>query len=124
MLTKALSILTALGLVSSLILGNLWLGSRDEVVALELDKKGLESQLIDASKQYQELESRKSIDDEVKVEQEEKLVVIEEKETKQIAAIDNIKKECTGEVNEKDTVAGIDDSLPPELTSVLSEVHL
>lgn len=124
MITKALAILTALGLVSSLVLGKLWLGTRGELIALEIANKAAISQLEVANKQYDELINRESINEGVEVEKEQKLVVIEQKKDKVIEAIDKLPRKCTGEKNEKDNVAGVDDLLPPELTGLLSEVHL
>lgn len=124
MITKALAILTALGLVSSLILGKLWLGTRDDVIALEIANKAVISQLEVANKQYVELINRESISEDVEVEKEQKLVVIEEKKDKIIEAIDKLPRKCVEVKNEKDNVAGVDDYLPSELTSLLSEVHL
>jgi hypothetical protein len=124
MITKALGIIAALALVSSLILGKLWLGARGDGIALEIANKAVISQLEVANKQYMELINRESISEDVEVEKEQKLVVIEQKKDKTIEAIDKLPHKCIEDKNEKDNVAGVDDYLPPELDSLLSEVHL
>lgn len=124
MITKALSILTAIGIVSSLILGKLWLDTRDNVTALEIANKAVITQLEAANKSYDTLIKRYAINDEVEVGKEQKLVVIGKEEDKIVEAIDKLPHKCKEVKNEKDSVAGVDDYLPPELDSLLSEVHL
>lgn len=124
MITKALSILSAIGLISSLILGKLWLDTRDDVTALKRANKAALSQLETANKQYVELTNRQSINEDVEVKKEQKLAAIEDNKDKIIEAINKLPHKCTESENEKDNVAGVDDYLPPELDSVLSEVHL
>jgi Na+-translocating ferredoxin:NAD+ oxidoreductase RnfG subunit len=102
MITKALSILMAIGLVSSLILGKLWLDTRDNITALEIANKAVITQLEAATKANNDLIKRHVINDEVEVGKEQKLVVIEKEEDKIVEVIDKLPRKCTEVKNEKD----------------------
>lgn len=121
-LTKALAVLTAIGAVSSLVLGNLYLSTRDDLVALKTQQEAFKAVLEAAAKENKRLINYCNVNDGVKVDQEQKILVIEEKKDVVINQINNIPKKCKEEVkDEKANVAGIDDLLPPELSRLLSE---
>ena len=125
MLTKILSVIAALGLISSLILGKVYLSTRDELVALESSYNSLKIDLQEAVESKEKLGKSHAQDIALSATGCKALLDIRNNTD---AILDGLKKvpKRKDEVkpnNEKEYIAYPDDRLHPELIRLLDESY-
>ena len=128
MILKISLALNALLLLCSVILGSLYYVDRNEVKSLIAQRTSLQDNLKTCEENKAKLTASKQVDQSVSTEKEEKIATIEKYKSDKLDKLNNIPSKSTCKeskpienIKDENHEADIDDKLPSDLISLLSE---